>query len=243
MDKNFSNHKDNIAGSNAGYMIENKAPFMAQSAASFGVLFDLGGVLIDSETEYTRIWNLIDSEFPTGVKDFARKIKGTSLENILSTYYPDEALRSRVEARLYEEEGKMDYNYCPGARELLEELKEDGIPTALYTSSNDIKMSHLYEQHPEFKGFLDTIVTADMITHSKPDPEGYKLAASKLGLPSERCVIVEDALSGVKAGRAAGGKVIGVAGTLPAEVLAPYCDMVVDSLEEVNLSRIASLFE
>lgn len=209
----------------------------------FGVLFDLDGVIIDSETEYTRIWEMINKEFPTGYEDFPDRIKGTTLELILSQYYPDENVRRSVEARLYEEEAKMKYNYCPGVKDFLESLKDNDIPMALFTSSNEIKMDHLYLQHPEIRDMFDVIVTGDMVTHSKPAPEGYILAAGKLGIPSEKCVVIEDALQGVKAGRAAGGKVIGVAGTLPAEVLRPYCDMIVNNFGELDVEKIGELFE
>lgn len=193
-------------------------------------LFDLDGVLVDSEREYTRIWNLINEEFPTGVEDFARKIKGTTLESILDTYYPDPEVRKNVERRLYEEEARMRYYYCPGAEEFLQYLQTQGIPCAIYTSSNHLKMEHLYRDIPDIKQYFKAIVTGDDVTASKPDPEGYILAARRLGVDPKEAVVVEDSLQGVKAGRAAGGGVIGVAGTLPPVTLAPYSNVVVENL-------------
>ena len=205
------------------------------------MLFDLDGVIIDSEKEYTRIWSRVNEEFPTGVEGFATKIKGTTLESILSKYFPDTDVQRRVVARLYEEEGKMVYDYCPGARELLEALHDAGIPIALFTSSNEVKMAHLYHDRPELRNAFDFIITADKVKHSKPAPDGYLMAAAGLGLEPRDCVVIEDALQGVKAGRAAGCKVIGVAGTLKAESLAPYSDMVVNTLEEVDVDSILEL--
>lgn len=196
-----------------------------------GILFDLDGVLVDSESEYTRIWNLINEEFPTGVENFALKIKGTNLDNILLTYYPDDNVREKVRARLYEEEGRMVYRYCPGAEKVLRMLKSRGIPIALYTSSNHAKMEHLYRDIPEIEEFFDYIVLGDMVTESKPSPEGYMKAAEGLGLRPENCVVVEDSLQGVIAGNRTGGKVIGVSGTLPESSLSPYCDTVISSME------------
>lgn len=196
------------------------------------MLFDLDGVLVDSETEYTRIWNLINEEFPTGVDDFARKIKGTNLDDILTRHYPDEEIREKVRVRLYEEEGKMKYSYCPGAEAVLKRLKSSGIPIALYTSSNHKKMEHLYRDIPEIRKYFDYIVLGDMVNESKPSPEGYLKAAGGLGLESGSWVVVEDSLQGVKAGEASGGKVIGVAGTLPASILTPHSDMVIGSMTD-----------
>ncbi|MDE6296139.1 MAG: HAD family phosphatase [Muribaculaceae bacterium] len=195
-----------------------------------GFLFDLDGVLIDSEREYTRIWEKIVKEYPTGIEDFAHKIKGTTLENILSEYYPDTEIRGKVRERLYEEEARMRYCFCPGAEEFLQKLKRDNIPTALYTSSDGYKMQHLYNDIPDFRKYFDVIVTGDDVRHSKPDPEGYLSAAERLGLKPEECAVVEDSLQGVRAGKAAGARVIGVEGSVPTDILAPYCDIITDNL-------------
>lgn len=211
--------------------------------SSVGFLFDLDGVLIDSEKTYTKIWSDINDEFPSGYPDLASRIKGTTLESILSTYYPDPDVRSRVEKRLYERENTMVYNYTEGAKELLSWLKTNRIPVALVTSSNDIKMRHLWSEIPGMEIFFDVIVTGDLVTKSKPDPEGYNLAASKLGVPKERCVVFEDSLQGVRAGRSAGGLVVGVVGTLPADVLRPYADILVDNLEDINKEELVRLLD
>ncbi len=196
-------------------------------------LFDLDGVILDSETVYTEIWEEINRLYPTGVENFALKIKGSTLEKILSDYFPGDELRKNVEAKLYELEGKMKYRYKPGSKETLEFLKGHGVPTALVTSSNEVKMEHVYQQLPELKGFFNTIITGDMVTKSKPDPEGYALAAKRLGFSPEDCVVVEDSFQGVMAGRNLNSKVVGVTGTIPVELLKENADMVVDSLEEL----------
>lgn len=198
-----------------------------------GFLFDLDGVIIDSEREYTRIWEKIGKEFPTGIENFAYKIKGTTLEDILAKYYPDVDVRDRVRARLYEEEAAMKYQYCAGAEALLKHLKAEGVPTALYTSSDSYKMSHLYRDIPEIRDYFNVIITGDNVTRSKPDPQGYLMAADAIGVPIEDCAVVEDSLQGVKAGRKSGAFVIGVANTLPAEVLQPYSDVIVDNLSNL----------
>lgn len=199
---------------------------------NIGVLFDLDGVLIDSESEYTKIWQRIESEYPTGVKDFATKIKGTNLEDILQRHYPDEATRGKVRERLYEEEGRMRYRYCRGAEAVLGRLKESGVPMALYTSSDHKKMEHLYRDIPEIAEYFDAIILGDMVEESKPSPEGYLKAAQCLGLEDGNWVVVEDSLQGVIAGKRSGGTVVGVAGTLDRDVLAPYSTKVIDSMEE-----------
>lgn len=203
-----------------------------------GFLFDLDGVLIDSEKEYSRIWAQVNSEYPSGVKSLEEVIKGCTLDKILDDHYPDPQVRVKVVERLYELEGKMVYRYTPGAHSLLRELKSRNLPVALVTSSNDVKMAHLDDELPDIRGFFNFIVTADLITKSKPDPEGYLLGASRLGCDPRHCVVFEDSLQGVKAGRNSGAYVVGVAGTLRREILEPYSDIVVDSLEEIDLDKL-----
>lgn len=201
-------------------------------------LFDLDGVLIDSEREYTRIWQTIEERFPTGVQNFTKKIKGTTLPNILDTYFPDSEVRSQVEKMLYELEQKMIYTYCPGAKEFLDKLKTRGIRMALVTSSNDIKMRHLYRDIPEIRSYFVKIIDDRCVTRSKPDPQGYLLGAEACEENPCKCVVVEDSLQGVKAGEAAGAFVIGVEGTLPAETIAPHCRQVVSNLTQVDIDSI-----
>ena len=76
-----------------------------------GVLFDLDGVLIDTEGTYTKFWEAVDERFPTGVQDFAQVIKGSNLDNILHTYFPTEELREQVTTLLDELQGDMHYEY------------------------------------------------------------------------------------------------------------------------------------
>lgn len=192
-------------------------------------LFDLDGVIVDSEKEYTRIWDQVGKTFPTGVKDFAIKIKGTTLDDILSTYYPEPETARKVKEKLYKLEGEMKFEVYSGAKILLESLRSLNYPCALVTSSNEDKMNLLWEQHPELRSYFNAIVTAEIVDHSKPDPEGYLKAAELLGMDPKNCAVVEDSLQGVKAGKAAGCFVIGVQGTLPAETLKPYSDIITDT--------------
>ena len=202
-----------------------------------GYLFDLDGVLIDSESQYTRIWEEIDEEYPTGVDNFAIRIKGTTLHDILSTYFPED-MHATIKAALDEKEGAMTYSYTSGAERLLRSLQERGHGTVLVTSSNLDKMKKLDSQLPELTGYFTDIITGDRVSRSKPDPEGYLLGAGIIKADPRNCVVFEDSLQGVKAGRASGSYVIGVAGTCERTQLSEYAEIVVDSLEEIDLDML-----
>ena len=203
-----------------------------------GFLFDLDGVLIDSEKEYSKIWAQINNEFPSGVEHLEEKIKGCTLPKILDDHYPDPIIKEKVKKRLHELESQMVYEYLPGAREFLVKLKENNFPVALVTSSDNKKMEHLKEELPDIFDFFNFIVTGDLVKTSKPSPEGYLLGASKINRDIKKCVVFEDSLQGVKAGRNSGALVVGVIGTLPKETLAPFSDILVHNFNEIDFDDI-----
>lgn len=208
-----------------------------------GFLFDLDGVLIDSEKEYSKLWARVNEEFPTGIESLEEKIKGTTLTDILDTHYPDPEIREKVVALLYEMEAHMKYEFMPGANDLLDKIKSHRYPMALVTSSNNDKMRHLEDELPGLTDIFDVVITGDMVEHSKPDPEGYLLAAQMLGCEPEKCVVFEDSLQGVKAGSFAGSYVIGIEGTLKGEVLEPFSDRVVNTLVDFDLEGVAEILK
>lgn len=209
--------------------------------SNIGFLFDLDGVLIDSESEYSKIWNKINQEYPSGTENLEQVIKGCTLDKILSDHYPEETVRRAVFNRLHELESMMNYEYLPGANEFLTELKNRDLPVALVTSSDETKMNHLKDQIPGIFDFFNFIVTADLVTESKPSPQGYHLAAGKINCDPKNCVVFEDSLQGVMAGHNSGSYVVGVYGTLPAETLSPYADEIIGSLSEINLDKLIEI--
>lgn len=205
-----------------------------------GILFDLDGVIIDSEGLYTRFWEDTEQEFPTGIPDFARLIKGTNLEKILE-HFPTQQTRDAILERIHEFDRNLTYPLFPGAIELLEELKTAKVPTALYSSSNPEKMERLFVVHPKLRHMFDAIINGSMVSRSKPDPEGYLMAAAAIGCQPDRCVVVEDSLQGVRAGKAAGAAVAAIAGTLPREILERENVSVFDSISELTAHKLLNL--
>ncbi len=194
------------------------------------VLFDLDGVLIDSETAYTRFWDEIDHIYPSGVENYAIAIKGTTLPEIMKVY-EDEAVRDDILRRIDEFQASMVYEIFPGVETFLSDLTANGIPAAIVTSSDDRKMSMLFSQHPGLRDYFGAIIDASQVTRSKPDPQGYLLAAKAIGADSSDCFVFEDSLQGLRAGRAAGATVIGLTTTYPYEKVRPLADAIIDTLD------------
>lgn len=203
-----------------------------------GFLFDLDGVIIDSESEYSRIWRQINKEFPTGVENLEYIIKGCTLSKILNEHYKDKFIQEQVCSRLHELENLMHYDYFPYAHDFLEELKRREITCALVTSSDNEKMRHLNEEIPELTDYFEFIVTGDLVKTSKPSPEGYLLGAKKIDKDIRKCVVFEDSLQGVMAGKNADAMVVGMVGTLTSETLEPFADLLVSNFEEVNIDEL-----
>lgn len=206
---------------------------MARQAA----LFDLDGVLVDSEGVYYEFWDNIDRMFPTGIPDFAASIKGSTLKKIMD-YFPDPDVRSRITTMLEEQERSMRYVLFDGVIPFLDELRSRHIPCAIVTSSNEDKMHKLFDQHPGFADYFKVVITDRQVTRSKPDPQGYLLAAARLACDPADCYVFEDSFSGLEAARRSGAKVIALSTTNAADTLVDKADKVISSFRQLSVDEL-----
>lgn len=206
-----------------------------------GVLFDLDGVLIDSETLYTEFWSNAEKKYPTSVEDFAYVIKGNNLAKILSTYFPDKEVQADLLRMIDEFERNMQYHIFPGAMELVNSLNQQNIPCAIVTSSDISKMDKLAMQHPDFLNHFNAMVTGNMVSKSKPDPECFLRGAEMIGVDIKDCVVCEDSPSGILAGLNSGAKVIAIATTLRRKDINKDAHKIVDSIADISVDDILSL--
>jgi beta-phosphoglucomutase len=182
-------------------------------------IFDLDGVIIDTAHYHYIAWKRLASEFGITLTPVHNELlKGVSrlrsLEIILSLGKIE--LPDQQKEQLAEKKNKWFVEYIesirpeeiyPGVRELLKVLKKKNIKVGLASSSkNAPRVIELLGIARDF----DTIVDGTMITHTKPDPEIFLLAAHKLGIAPVDCVVFEDAEAGVEAALAAGMKCVGV---------------------------------
>lgn len=208
--------------------------------AAIGVLFDLDGVLIDSETTYTRFWEEIDRIYPTGIENYAIAIKGTTLPEILK-HYNDETVRTDIVRRVKEFQENLTFNLYDGVEEFLTQLRQNNIRTAIVTSSDNRKMQLLFSQIPLLKELVDTVIDASMVEHSKPNPEGYLKAAAALGCAPKDCYVFEDSLQGLKAGTDSGATVIALSTTYPREILKGKAAKIIDGFVGFSVKDMLSI--
>lgn len=192
------------------------------------VLFDFDGVIMDTESQYTLFWDEKGKKHHPEIPNFGHHIKGQTLTQLYEHYFlQPEGLQSQITRELNEFETKMEFHFIPGVVDFMKELREKGVKTAIVTSSNDKKMANAYRAHPELKDMVDYILTADMFTHSKPQPECFLLGAEKCQVPVSNCIVFEDSFHGLEAGNRAGMKVIGLATTNPASAILDKADLVI----------------
>lgn len=205
-----------------------------------GVLFDLDGVLIESEDIYTKFWENIEQIYPTGIENFALIIKGNALFKILDNYFPKEIHQDIID-RVHEFELNITYPIYNGVIDFLKSLKEQGIPTAIVTSSDNVKMNALYEAYPYFRQYFDAVITGSDVTESKPHPQGYLMAAERIGCDPGDCYVFEDSLQGLEAGMNAGAIVIGLTTNNSAEVLKNKAHALIDSFVGFSIDKMLAV--
>jgi beta-phosphoglucomutase len=182
-------------------------------------IFDLDGVIIDTAHYHYIAWKRLASEFNINLTiEHNELLKGVSrirsleiileLGNIHLSEEEKEQYANKKNAWFVDYiESIRPEEIFPGVKELIQSMRDRGIKVALASSSKNaprvielLKISELF----------DTMVDGTMITHSKPHPEIFLLAATRLGVPPASCVVFEDAEAGVEAALAAGMKCVGV---------------------------------
>ncbi len=208
-------------------------------------LFDLDGVVIDTETQYSVFWGsqcrLYHPEHP-GLEN---EIKGQTLDQILDMGWSGELESERqvLIERLNAFEAQMQLDYLEGFLPFISDLRQHGMKTAVVTSSNRLKMENVYRQHPEFQQLFDAILTSEDFAESKPSPDCYLRAAQRFGLERDACVVLEDSVNGLRSGRAAGMMVVGLVTTNPLDVVRPLSDCQIKDYTNFDYKTLNELWQ
>ncbi len=180
------------------------------------VIFDLDGILADSEPW----WNEIDSKLLAeyGViyrGEYHREVLGVSYRLAVEFYKKAFGLSVSIE-ELMRRRGEIATEFFanrvglfPSTKRTLERLRDMKVRLAIATSSVSASARPFLDRHG-LTPFFDGIVTGDEIERGKPDPDIYLRAAKKLGIGADACLVIEDALSGIAAGKAAGMRVAAI---------------------------------
>jgi HAD superfamily hydrolase (TIGR01509 family) len=204
-------------------------------------LFDLDGVVFDTEPQYSIFWGAQCREFHPEHPGLEHEIKGSTLDQIYGRWWSGELEKEReaVTQRLNEFEAQMDYTYINGLEAFINDLHQHGVKTAVVTSSNQPKMQSVFKARPEFKELFDAILTSEDFAESKPSPDCYLRGAARLGALPAECVVFEDSVNGLRSGMDANMKVVGLLTTNPLEVVSPLSDLQVSDYVGMTFDSIS----
>jgi beta-phosphoglucomutase len=210
------------------------------------VLFDLDGVLTDTSEYHYLAWKRLADELgiPFDRKD-NEALRGVSRRESLvlllkgrpATEEEMQEWMDRKNRYYVESISQMTPdNLLPGALDLLHELRENGYKTAIVSSSKNTPM---VLERLNIAGLMDAVVDGNAPARSKPAPDLFLLAAERLGVSPQECLVVEDAAAGIDAAHAAGMRTLGLG---PNERVG-HADLVLPDLNGVHLSDLKPVLE
>lgn len=208
------------------------------------VLWDMDGTLVDTEPYWIAAETLMVESFGgTWSHEEAYSLVGQGLEysaRIMQSKgveLSEEEIILQLTAKVLEQI-RVAVPWRPGARELLEELREAGIPAALVTMSRRSLADYVVECT---EGAFSAVVGGEDVANSKPDPEPYLRGAELLGVNAEDCIAIEDSRPGIASAVASGAVTIGVPHVITLELSPSYT--VWDTLEGKTVADLAELIK
>jgi sugar-phosphatase len=198
-----------------------------------GLLFDLDGVLIDSTPAVARVWSSWALDHGFEPEEIVRRAHGRPSIATIRELLPDadhEAENRKVEQGEIEDVAGLVS--LRGARELLNSLPDDrwAIVTSCTRALAEVRLKAAGLPVPR------RLLTSNDVTNGKPAPEPYLKGAALLGVPSARCLVFEDAPAGIRAGKAAGSRVVAFQTTAPdSELQSAGADWIISGCDGVSL--------
>jgi HAD superfamily hydrolase (TIGR01509 family) len=208
------------------------------------LIFDFDGLLVDTETPAYESWRVLYGEYGHDLSlELWKDALGTShgfdplehLETLLgraldraSDFERRRALKAAMSA---------DQPLLPGAREILAQARDLGLPCAVASSSDRAWIDAWIDRHAIRDAFA-CIRTADDVTMTKPAPDLFLSAAACLGVAPPACLVFEDSPNGILAARAAGMRCVAVPGAITSQLALPPADLVLTSLDALPLRQI-----
>ena len=218
-----------------------------------GVVFDMDGVIIDSEhTHYLAICEAMGERMKQSYETFLAKCTGGDerfamgrLAELSGIEYDESLFQewSRTKALAYEKLVRKSATAMPGAVDLVCSVAEK-FPVGLATGSRRSDVNAAFEvlADGKLKGVFQSIVTSDDVAKPKPDPATYAQAVDGLGISSQNCLAIDDSPNGVASAKKAGMKVVGITVIHDVSSL-QEADFHLSSLEALNPNDLISIFE
>jgi beta-phosphoglucomutase len=211
------------------------------------VIFDMDGVIADTNPHHEIAWRKYYELHGRTLsnEEFVEHISGKHNRQIVSHLFPGQdiplddidRLGAEKEA-LFREIYAPDIQPVPGIPGFLAMLKAHGIKTAVATSAPVENLDFVLDTLG-LRSYFDALLHEKLVSRPKPDPEIYLKAMGLLGTSAEESIVFEDSMTGIRAGRASGAKVIGVATTHTPDELAAVTDDVITDFTEMTWERLS----
>jgi beta-phosphoglucomutase len=219
---------------------------MTEYYNQMGVIFDLDGVLVDTGWAHKQSWyDLAEKEGYSMTDEFFYSTFGMQNYQIIPMLLGRNATSEEIDRlsdwkeQRYRDIIKEKLVPAEGAKSLLIDLKKEGFRLAVGSSAPRANLE-LVLDCTDLRDYFDAYVTGQDVTRGKPAPDTFLKAAEKLSLNADRCVVVEDAVQGIEAGRAAGMAVVAITTTRSRADLA-RADIIVDSLTQLRARQFIEL--
>lgn len=208
-------------------------------------IFDMDGVIADTNPYHTIAWREYYERNgkPLSDEDFVRYVSGNHNRAIVRHLFDGRDLTDEEAYRLGDEKEALFRELyaphlvpVPGLPEFLKALKAAGIKTAVGTSAPVENLDFVMEKL-NLREYFDVLLHEKLVTRPKPDPEIYQRAMYLLGVSPTDSIIFEDSMTGIRAARAAGARVVGVATTHSPEELQTVTDWVIRDFEGLTVEQ------
>lgn len=203
-----------------------------------GILFDMDGVLVDTEDLICRAAIEMFKEQgievqPHDFNPFVGKGENRYIGGVAEKYgIPLDIEKAKARTyQLYEELARDNVKILPGVREFIRKCRNKGLKMAVATSADKIKMEINLREIGMPADYFDATVHGLELENKKPHPDIFLKAAEKIGVDPKECLVVEDSVGGVEAGKRAGAKVLALTTTFTAQEL-QQADWICSSLAE-----------
>ncbi|MBA7651529.1 Beta-phosphoglucomutase [subsurface metagenome] len=210
------------------------------------VIWDMDGVIADTAPYHFKAWQEVFQK--RGVDftgdDFRRNF-GQRNDAIIRNTLGEDISQSEIDViasdkeKNFRQRVRQNIKPLPGAIKLITSLKQHGFSMAL-ASSAPMENIQLVTRGLGIESSFQAIVSGREVNEGKPSPQGFLLAAQKLGVEPKSCIVIEDAVAGVTAAKRAGMRCLAVANTHP-RISLTEADLIVDTLEEVTMDDLEEL--
>lgn len=209
---------------------------------NIGLIFDMDGVIVDNHQYHFLAWQKLAAKYGLTIDEafYRDHMNGRTMLTIMTTVFKDVVAPEKARDIALEKEAIYRELYASklsptkGLIALLESAKTNNIPMAIGTSAPEANVAFTLDGL-SIRTYFDAIFDERDVSKGKPDPEVYLKCAKGIDRTNDRCIVFEDALSGIKAGQNAGSKVVALATSHSREEL--NADLIIDNFHSFTLAN------